>query len=56
MSNGKRLPRSTSDMDFFVKVLREVFFKSGQEAEQIMMKVHKEGQASVGVYYFATIF
>lgn len=39
-------------MDFVVKVLTEVFLKSGQEAEQLMMKVHEEGQAVVGTYSY----
>lgn len=39
-------------MDFVVKVLYEVFYKSRQEAEQLMMRVHKEGKATVGVYSY----
>lgn len=39
-------------MDFVVKVLREVFFKQGPEAEQLMMTVHRTGQAVVGVYTY----
>lgn len=39
-------------MDFVVKVLRDVFFKSESEAFVLMMKVHKEGQACVGSYSY----
>lgn len=37
-------------MDFVVMVLKQVFHKSEEEAEAIMMKVHNEGQAVVGIY------
>ena len=39
-------------MEFVVKVLNDVFFKELHEAEEIMMKVHREGQAIVGVYTY----
>ena len=39
-------------MEFVVKVLTEVFLKSQQEAEQIMLKVHHEGQATAGTYSY----
>ena len=39
-------------MEFVVQVLTEIFLKGQQEAEQIMMRVHQEGQASVGVYSY----
>ena len=39
-------------MDFVVQVLTEVFLKSEQDAEQLMMKVHEEGQAQVGIYSY----
>lgn len=39
-------------MEFVVQVLTEVFLKSEADAEQIMMKVHKEGQAIVGMYSY----
>lgn len=39
-------------MDFVVRVLREVFFKQPAEAEQLMMTVHKSGQAIVGIYTY----
>ena len=37
-------------MDFVVLVLKSFFQKSSVEAEQIMMKIHKEGRALCGVY------
>ena len=37
-------------MDFVVKVLTTVFFKSETEAETLMMSVHKSGSAVVGIY------
>ena len=37
-------------MDFVVSVLMSVFFKPQHVAEELMMKVHTEGQAVVGVY------
>lgn len=39
-------------MEFVVEVLTDVFLKSSQEAEQLMMKVHEEGQAQIGVYSY----
>lgn len=37
-------------MDFVVGVLTQVFLKSEQEAEQLMLAVHEKGSAVVGVY------
>ncbi|MCD8285440.1 MAG: ATP-dependent Clp protease adaptor ClpS [Prevotellaceae bacterium] len=37
-------------MDFVVMVLRVVFFKKEAEAQRLMMAVHKQGKATVGVY------
>ena len=37
-------------MEFVVEVLRKVFFKPEEEANQLMLKVHKEGKAIVGLY------
>lgn len=37
-------------MDFVVKVLTSVFFKSQPEAEALMLDVHRKGSAVVGVY------
>ena len=39
-------------MDFVVKVLTTVFFKSETEAETLMMSVHKSGSAVVGIYSY----
>lgn len=41
-----------STMDFVVEVLIEVFFKSEEEAETLMLKVHHEGKAVVGIYTY----
>ena len=37
-------------MEFVVEVLRTVFFRTKDEAEAIMMKIHNEGSGVVGVY------
>lgn len=37
-------------MEFVTEVLRNVFSKSADEAVALMMRVHREGQAIVGVY------
>jgi len=37
-------------MEFVTEVLRIVFNKGANEAVLLMMKVHREGQATVGVY------
>ena len=37
-------------MDFVVRVLREVFFKSEDDARELMLRAHTKGQAVVGVY------
>ena len=39
-------------MEFVVKVLTEVFLKTSEEAERLMLKVHEEGQAVVGQYSY----
>ncbi|WP_297007680.1 ATP-dependent Clp protease adaptor ClpS [Prevotella sp.] len=39
-------------MDFVVKVLTSVFFKSQTEAEALMLDVHRKGSAVVGVYSY----
>ena len=39
-------------MDFVVAVLISIFNKSQDEAETLMFKVHKTGQASVGIYVY----
>ncbi|MGL4767930.1 MAG: ATP-dependent Clp protease adapter ClpS [Formosimonas sp.] len=37
-------------MDFVVEVLRDFFYKTEEEAEQIMLRVHHEGRAVCGQY------
>ena len=39
-------------MDFVVRVLMVVFFKSEAEAETIMLMVHRSGKGLVGVYSY----
>ena len=39
-------------MEFVTDVLRRVFNKPADEAVALMMKVHREGQAIVGVYSY----
>lgn len=37
-------------MDFVVQVLTQVFHKDNATATKLMLKVHNEGQAVVGIY------
>ena len=37
-------------MDFVVYVLKEIFNYTDQQANEIMLKVHNEGEASCGVF------
>ena len=39
-------------MDFVVHVLVSVFFKSTEEAEALMLDVHRRGSATVGIYSY----
>ena len=39
-------------MEFVVKILVEVFFKSEAEAETLMLKVHHSDKAVVGIYSY----
>lgn len=39
-------------MDFVVQVLKEIFNKPDQEAEMIMLDVHKKGKGVCGVYIY----
>ena len=41
-------------MEFVTDVLRQVFNKAADEAVALMMKVHREGAAIVGVYSYDT--
>lgn len=37
-------------MEFVVKVLRSVFRHSESESQHLMLKIHEEGRAVVGIY------
>ena len=39
-------------MDFVTMILMHVFYKSEEEALKLMLKVHHEGKASVGIYSY----
>ncbi|MCH5230996.1 MAG: ATP-dependent Clp protease adaptor ClpS [Muribaculaceae bacterium] len=39
-------------MDFVTMILMHVFYKSEEEALKLMLKVHHEGKASVGLYSY----
>jgi ATP-dependent Clp protease adaptor protein ClpS len=39
-------------MEFVVKILVQVFFKSEAEAEALMLKVHHSDKAVVGIYSY----
>jgi len=39
-------------MDFVVKILVEVFYKTKSEATNIMLAVHEQGQGIVGLYSY----
>ena len=39
-------------MDFVVKILTQVFFKSEAEAETLMLQVHHSDKAVVGIYSY----
>lgn len=39
-------------MEFVTEVLRSVFGKPADEAVALMMRVHREGQAMVGIYSY----
>lgn len=41
-----------TSMDFVVKVLVQVFFKSSVEAETLMLQVHHSDKAVVGIYSY----
>ena len=54
---GKRAdeyPRAAANrpMEFVVKILVEVFFKSEAEAETLMLQVHHSDKAVVGIYSY----
>ena len=39
-------------MDFVVEVLKNIFFKTPDQAHDLMMEVHTQGSAVVGVYTY----
>ena len=39
-------------MDFVVKVLMTIFYKTKPEAEVLMMRVHRSDKAVVGIYSY----
>jgi ATP-dependent Clp protease adaptor protein ClpS len=39
-------------MEFVTEVLRRFFHKNGEEAVQIMLKVHQEGKGVAGLYTY----
>ncbi|KIM06388.1 MAG: Clp protease ClpS [Sulfurovum sp. PC08-66] len=39
-------------MDFVIMILIKIFHKSQQEAEIIMLDVHKKGRGTCGIYTF----
>ena len=39
-------------MDFVVYVLQDIFFKTPEDAQSLMMEVHTKGSAVVGVYTY----
>ena len=41
---------NVTTQDFVVKVLKQIFNKSQDEATVIMKKIHKDGQGTVGSY------
>lgn len=41
-----------TSMEFVVRILKMIFRKGDGEAEQLMMHVHKNGSAQVGIYTY----
>ena len=39
-------------MEFVIKVLIEIFHRTPDNAEQLMLKIHHEGSAMIGVYTY----
>ncbi|WP_041594852.1 ATP-dependent Clp protease adaptor ClpS [Helicobacter cetorum] len=50
MSQVVMLNDSTTTMDFVVSVLREFFDKPLEEAQNIMLSVHHDGEGVCGIY------
>ena len=49
---SSRMIFAPGEPDFVVKVLRQVFYKDQASAEALMLTVHREGQATVGLYTY----
>lgn len=41
-----------TSMEFVVAVLVKIFYKDADEAEQLMLEVHNDGRAIIGVYSY----
>jgi len=41
-----------TSMDFVVEVLMDIFHKTHQQAERIMLTIHEKGKAVCGVYTY----
>ncbi|MBL0722032.1 MAG: ATP-dependent Clp protease adapter ClpS [Sulfurovum sp.] len=41
-----------TSMEFVVSILRTFFYKNQQEAEDIMIKIHKKGKAVCGLFSY----
>lgn len=41
-----------TSMEFVIHILKNIFGKNHQEAQDIMLKVHNEGMALCGIYTF----
>lgn len=39
-----------TSMEFVVMVLKTVFRKPAEEAQRLMLMVHRQGQATIGIY------
>ena len=37
-------------MEFVVEILQDIFHKNSAEAEILMMKIHRQGRATIGSY------
>ena len=47
-----REPRRYKTMEFVVMILKQVFLKSEEEAEALMLQVHHSDKAVVGIYSY----
>ena len=39
-------------MEFVIELLKKIYSKTDKQAEEITVKVHKEGKGVAGVYYY----